>query len=277
LVLDKFTQEIAVNTNSALRPRYARRVNITRGGGLLTMRKKSANPWGDIRYSDKVSVTEKFDLVAALADKNVLDNFSKWAELTHHGDTHDEQKAASDDFGSWLVTNFGDIRIYDETENPLVHKVVPNYFPENWQSVYLNGKYFRKGGNIAKVLLMWKTAINYALEVGMSKMNKDDISYGVGFVFADDRLAEHRALENGGHVFTVRPVDANGKLCFSVRTKQSLKKLMSYAKHEVTHVAVSYHNEEYMNMRESIDEVFDEAECYRRMKDALNAVPDWEN
>ena len=272
-VLDKFTQEIAVNTNSALRPRYARRVNITRGGGLLTM-KKTNGPWGEIQYSEKeVSV-------AALAWREKFMPSSNDQFIPTHCDDKETVSPALpwDDFGSWLASNFGDIHIYDETENPLVHKVVSNYFPENWQSVLPNNMVpFRKGGNIVKVLLMWKTAIHYALEVGMPKMNKDDISYGVGFVFADDRLAEHRSLENGGHVFTVRPVDANGKLAFSVRTKQSLKKLMCYAKHEVAHVAVSYHNEEYINMRESIDEVFDEAECYRRMKDALNAVPNWED
>ena len=69
-------------------------------------------------------------------------------------------------------------------------------------------------------------------------------------------------------------VTKEGMMAFSVRNKMSLKKMMTNAKHEVSHVAVSWHSEEYSMVRENIDELFDEAECLRRMKDALNAVPD---
>ena len=201
-------------------------------------------------------------------------------ETSHWDDTYAETELYGDapnttpDFVSWLAETFGDIFIFDETENTIVHKVIPNYIPENWKLSFLpDGRSFRKGGNIIKVLLMWKTAISYALEVGLDCMSRNNLSYGVGYVFADDRLAECRSTDNG-KLFLLCPVTKEGKMAFSVRNKMSLKKMMTSAKHEVSHVAVSWHSEEYSMVRENIDELFDEAECLRRMKDALNAVPD---
>jgi len=77
-------------------------------------------------------------------------------------------------------------------------------------------------------------------------------------------------------VFSLRPVDEDGKLAYAVTNRRSIKRLMALAKHEVTHTTVSFHGEMFSSLREDIDERFHEAECLRRIKVALQEVPDAE-
>jgi hypothetical protein len=259
--VDEFIRELTINTVSALRPRFARRTTITSGYGLRTV----VNPV----KKTKSKIENLIEIIQA--------NFTSEAPFLPDGsnnqDTYDEATLPPNDFTAWLGRTFGDIHIYDETEQSAVHKVVGQYLPDNWRLLTVSGRTFRKGGNIIKVLLMWHTAITYALEVSLEIFRKTDIQYGVGFVFADDRLAEHRNVTDG-HVFVLNPVDRMGKLRFAVAKRASLKRLMAYAKHEVTHVEESWHGEDFSRLREMIDIAFDEAECLRRMKIALRQVPD---
>lgn len=269
-VLHAFQAEIAINTNSALRPRYQHRILKHDGGGFKTAHR---------RVETKASKSNNFGSVdiqpAALYDSKAIAENSAVAP-ERWDDTYDETLSERSDFGTWLRDTFGDIFIFDESAEPTIHKVVPNFLPENWRQTWMpDGSSVRKGSRIAKILLMWKTAIDYALEIGMVPMDLSTVAYGVGFVFSnDERLAECRGT-NGGHVFALSPVGKDGKLRYSVRDKRSQKRLMTFAKHEITHIAVEYHNETFSSMREQIDMMFDDAECFRRMKTALDNVPDF--
>lgn len=259
-VLEAFVRELAVDTNSSLRQRFTRHTTVTRGGGMKTARQpKSVKPVVEeiaARPSEPVRPT------GAMLPVNAAD-------------THVEHTMPTTDFFGWLAQTFGDIYLYDETTNPKMHAAVTHYMPGNWQIMTANRgrRVFRRGSNLIRVLLMWQTAITYALEVAMVPLNKTEVTYGIGFVFADDRLAEHRT-EDGGHVFVLRPVNADGKLDYKVTGRKALKRLMSLAKHEVTHVGERYHDEDFASLREQIDVEFDEGECLRRMKTALRNIPD---
>lgn len=262
--LNNFLRELAVDVQSSLHARFTNRTTVKRGGGLKAIHKK------------RTIKPMVYDASEGFRSAPETTQSAPRAALTEH--TVVEHQAQVDHFGVWLARTFGDIFIYDEIEdNPAMHKAVANYLPENWQPMTLaSGKTMRKGGNIAKVLLMWQTAINYVLEVSMDILELESVSYGVGFLFAQENQAEKRTTTNDGHVFVLRPIDKAGKLAYSVRERGSLKRLMTHAKHEVAHISERWHSEAFSNVREAIDQVVDEAECFRRMKAALDAVPDFD-
>lgn len=262
-----FLRELSVDVASSLRPRFISHTRVTRGGGFKIHRPKQQP------VSPGTKSNQSSDRASAFVVNDPVPIRSRQPETP---DTFVENPTQQDRFGKWLADTFGDIFIYDETENATMHKAVPNFLPENWQQVTINNKTHRKGANISKVLLMWQTAVVYAIEQAMEPLGLDYASYGVGFIFADDRLAEKRQ-ERGGHLFLLRPVTQDGKLDYKVSDKRSLKRLMTLAKHEVAHIAVSWHSEAFSSMREKIDTLFDEAECFRRMKSAIDAVPDFDS
>jgi Histidine kinase-, DNA gyrase B-, and HSP90-like ATPase len=266
-IMDAFIAELSINTKSALLPRFPRKKSVARGGGFKIV---TNNRRDDNMEMAKFGNSLHKAMVEKLPISNFLTKNNTPAAVTF---LENSEPKSIHGFLEWFDHNFGDIFIFEETENFSVHKVVNNYYPENWYPQEVNGKSFRKGGNIIKVLLMWKTAITYALEVGLPKMGQNMVSYSVGFVFSDTVAAQHRT-EDDGHLFLLMPVKADGRLAYSVRAKDSLKSFMSMAKHEVTHVVHSWHNEDFCRLREDIDMLFDEAECFRRMKKALAEMPD---
>jgi hypothetical protein len=194
-----------------------------------------------------------------------------------------------DSFDEWLRRTFGDIYVFDETESSKIGRIIPQYQPDSWKEVETsvgNGSWtdgpngpewhqptrrHRKGGHIIRVLLLWQVAVRYALEVSLEALNLSRITYAVGFTFPNDlrgSRANHRE-QDGGHIFSLCPVDENGKLDYAITDRTSLKRMMAYAKHEVTHVGTSWHGEDFSSLREAIDINFEEAECLRRMKQAL--------
>lgn len=276
--LNRFLNELAVDTTSALRSRFGRRTTVTRGGGMRTVHapRKAGTP------------TQPYSFINAPIATAFYEPSPKRVEPSHDGDTFIEARhdldpfseealrAANPAFGEetfyeWMVRTFGDIYLFDETESPAIRKVLPAYNPSNWtlQIKSSDGKTYRRGGNFMRVLLLWHTAINYAIEVSLGVLEKTEVPFAVGFVFPNDgKGADHRE-QDGGHVFSLCPIDANGKLKYKITDPRDLKTMMTLAKHEVTHIGVSWHGERFSSLREAIDVEFDNGECGRRMTHAL--------
>jgi hypothetical protein len=292
-VLDAYLRELAVDTNSALRPRFARRTMVARGTGLKHVRanKPVAKPVqpketprqqavsGSMLPRDERDTYDETRLMpgSVLATDDADDILRLMTATDTDDDVSDYRPVVrSPDmitFTRWLGMTFGDIYIFDETDSVAMHKAVPGFLPDNWETRYVNGRTFRQGGNAIRLLLMWQTAVQYALEVALPILNQDDIKFGIGFLFADDRLAEHREVADDGHLFVFRPVNRDGKIDFKISNRRSLKRLMVLAQHEVTHVRERWHDEDFSRLRDEIAMRFDEGECLRRMKAALNALP----
>lgn len=261
--LNRFLAELAVDTTTALRSRFGRHTTVVRGGG-----------WKVVEPSVKLRAMPRVSTIAAAADTLAPAALSTQApdEPAHPDDRYRAVNApAVDQFDRWLAATFGDIYVFDETENEAVRKVISAYTPTSWTENHVNGRTYRKGGNYIRVLLMWNTAIRYALEAAVTTMGLPNVAYAVGFTFHDQNLADHRQ-QDGGHIFCINPVDGDGKLKYSITNRRDLKRLMASAKHEVTHIAHSWHDENFCSARESIDAEFDEAECLRRMKEALKGL-----
>ena len=285
--LDGYLRELAVDTNSALRSRRGLKTTIVEGGGMKSIgggrKNRTANKKLSAAKTTRAADASIEYQPAALynvpvAAPTVIDGYDQYTQTAIAEQT--------DDFDAWLHRTFGDIFIFDEVENSAVRKVLPFYLPGNWKEVETsigdrtdgaNGlectqrtRKHRKGGNIIRVLLLWQTAIQYALEIGLDIFGRDTIKYAVGFVFpTNDETAADCRRHGDGYVFSLCPVDANGKLKFAVTERSSLKTLMAYAQHEVVHTEVSWHGEEFSTKREQIAAGFDDMECLRRMKRAL--------
>jgi Histidine kinase-, DNA gyrase B-, and HSP90-like ATPase len=255
--LNLFLSELAVDTTSALRSRFGRRTTAHRGGGMRTIHRNDLR-----RLREGKPVVKTAEKSAPYATP------APYAEPRHLDDRFIETIPLVEDFDSWLARTFGDIYVFEETDNLAVHKAAANYEPSNWITGLHKQKEYRRGGKIIRLLLLWHTAITYALEVAMPALQLTEIPFSVGFVLNPEHRADHRELD-GGHVFSLNPVDDNGKLKYNLSDRIDLKRLRTLAKHEVTHVSVSWHGEAFSHLREEIDIAFDDGECLRRMKDAL--------
>jgi hypothetical protein len=267
--LSLFMQELAADNKSAVRDRKRRQTTIASGGGMLSARRRPKPKATHERPTDAeyvpasrvgVGAQQQAAAFAALdADRPYVTNYQ---EL-------DDRSV----FTRWLHDTFGDIFVFDETDSAAMRKSIAQYLPQNWQEQYLGGgRYTRRGGNVVKVLLAWKIVCEYALEIYMDFYHVDHLSWGVGFTFSD-APADHRELRDG-HVLSLRPVNEEGKLDFALTDRADLLRLMSMGKHEVAHVRHSWHNESYAATREMIDARFDQAECLRRIREAVKGVPE---
>jgi hypothetical protein len=261
--LSRFLADLAVNTGSALNSRFGKQTTVVANGGAKK-RYFSQQPRPS-KKKTKGSVEEN-NVVVPQPDRNRERSAAYMTTVTEQNSAFEESEPVHP-FQGWLQRTFGDLYMFDETDKPAIRKVMGAYNPKKWTLTEVNGRPHRKGGNIIRVLLMWQTAVEYALEVAAPALGKQDLSFNFGFVFGE-HTAQHRE-QNDSHIFSLNPVDDQGKLRYSVTQRRDLKWIMALAKHEVTHVAQSWHDEDFARLREAVDAEFDEAEALRRMKIAL--------
>ena len=69
----------------------------------------------------------------------------------------------------------------------------------------------------------------------------------------------------------MNPVKKDGKLRYKTRDRSDQIRLMALAKHEVAHVIVGPHNEDYAAVLTAIDSHFDAQSCFKAIRQALAA------
>jgi hypothetical protein len=269
--LDRFLAELVIDTISALKPRLRRRSTVAYGSGMKTIHKPVPVEKKRSRNQEIVEV----GVPAAFMSPEVRQSEAPLTRLepSHPDDTFEN----ADQLDRLLGQMFGDIYLFDETDDMTMRKALSAYNPNNWKIGYKHihgiSRPFRKGGNIIRLLLAWHTAISYAIEVGLEPLGRTAVSFAVGFVFANGTAADHRAQDNG-HVFSLCPVNGDGKLKYAVSNRDDLFTLMALAKHEAVHtgtpfMSLDWHNEDFSRMAVAIDRRFDQGECLRRIKDVL--------
>jgi len=304
-VMSSFVEELSVDTVSALKPRFKRKDATIRGRGLIysvpnskkreeSLKKieKIASEYGvpqlsAARLSGGISVhsegiTEVLKTADLLGRTKEVVTMARISEVIggESGDiftkkTQDRLFApVAPQVGEPFVNDLPDIFIVDESENPLVRKVIDAYNPEGWVVMANGDKTFNKGSKHYKLLMLWKIACQYAIDAMMvAHPEISQVAWGLGWVFCDSSEARHMAIR-GGSVLMIDTVEKNGKMKYGVRDQQDHKKMMALAKHEVAHTAFLYHNEEYANMLTDIDENYDEREVYRKMREFLDGSDD---
>lgn len=265
-VLNRFTQELASETMTALEPKFKRKTATIRGTGLFVSRRKQAN--------DAVESVEQAE-VAALIKKaaasvnvdtiRVSDNFGGRPASVALDFKVDIKP--SDYHGGSFLSELPDIFIIDDTVNEKVRRVIDNYHPANWVTLYRGNKVVNKGSTIYKVLMSWKICCQYAIDALLvAYPSLQNVTWGIGWTFDDQAAATCKAVDNG-HALLLNPVDTDGNLKYFLRSQESQKRMMAYAKHEVAHIVEKYHNEMFARVLTSIDEYFDERVVYKAIRE----------
>lgn len=264
--LQSFLTEIAVDKRSALRSRV-RMTTLIKGNGFIVSHAR--NPKLDFAGS-KGSVAEVHEIDTSKTHLVQLTDIQRAAASVP---VHAVRQEVVD--GQQFATNLPAIYINDETELPAVRKAMKAFDPRKWvysvKSVRGKEQRYRKGSTYLKLLMAWKTACEEAVRALLSCHQIDSLTWMVGWDFSESD-ARHCSFEGNVHAICLNPVDNLGNLKYSIRKKASLLALMALAKHEVAHVAVSYHNEDFSTMHTAIDEIFDPFSTLRKMREASAAI-----
>lgn len=237
--LQDFLNEISIDKLSALKPKFNFKSKKHKGRGLYY------RPY--VKNKSQLENCHEFkpipdDMLLSLTADLKAEPIKKF--LTTFAPTV-TPSIAGRSFENLAI--FPDIYIDDETENPLVRRVIDKYAPENWATTTIDGKTFLSGGNRYRLFLTWKTIVNYALDAlyEQTKFNVD--SYGCGWKFSDSVEASFNIVD-GDNFFLLNPVDKNGKMIYSVNDRSDIHKLMCLAAHEAAHVVFSMHDEQYASL-----------------------------
>jgi hypothetical protein len=276
-VLDSFVRELAVDTMTALKPRFRNKNATIKGRGLIfsqNERTKLSEEAG--RLASKSSL----EIVDSSGPKELSSPAIRVAEFIGGiPEVVNNVKPVGviiqplvNRVGKKYYSNLPDVFIDDDTENEKIRKVIDQYNPENWV-VAMNGKtLYNKGVTMYKLLMLWKVACEYAISAMMKKHSDiAQVIWGIGWVFSDTSEARHKFID-GGSALLLNPVDSSGKLCYKLNNQDDQKRLMALAKHEVAHTIYSYHNEEYASLLTDIDVCFDEREVYKAMREMISSL-----
>jgi hypothetical protein len=106
----------------------------------------------------------------------------------------------------------------------------------------------KENSNRIKILLQWGIACKYVIREFVNWRGIDSITWRYGWVFDKETGAVHKKITDDSHALLVNPVDAEGNLKYSVRSKESHARLITLACHEVCHISSGLHNEYYANL-----------------------------
>lgn len=155
--------------------------------------------------------------------------------------------------------------------------------PTNWDT--------EKGtGKVPHALLTgWTTAVSMAVEGMMfARPNTEVFKWRTGWVYKIPELvwesdgerprgieAIHQTREEGNnevHEILLNPVDEEGKIAYSITRDADIWKLIVLAAHEVAHVAVKAHTEDFANLSDDILKSINPIEALKRIKKTMAAT-----
>jgi hypothetical protein len=286
--LDRFLQEVAVDTHAALRDRRSvSEVTIGKQNAASITRRN--------RAQQKISVPAAGREIAAKYDSDslvaVTGNSLEVAPCLSNSAIAAKDIAVSSG-GTWCyptgpgmnLVSGGFYPVADEDENEKFSEVFPSF------SIYLDsdqkemkkaawlfnpengdGKYF--GSTKKKLALLWAIAIDEAVQAWLEITNTDFVSWVPGFVFSED-LEGLCQTKNGIRNVYIRPVDTKGSIRFGINNHSDRARLLIVAAHEVTHFTRQYHDEDYVEMEDNIMHKLMGRfpKIMRRMKDAVKSV-----
>ncbi len=151
--------------------------------------------------------------------------------------------------------------------------------PKNWD--------MEKGtGKVPHALLTgWTAAVSIAIEGLMEvRPNTGSIKWRTGWIYQLPEMtwesdsqrprpteAAHRK-KGAVHELMLNPVDEDGKITYSITKDEDIWKLLVFAVHEVTHIAVEYHNEDFATLRDDIMTKLNPVDAIKRVKKTMAAT-----
>lgn len=293
-VLEAFVQELAVDTVSALKPRFKKKDATIKGRGLIfSVSPKAGTKLPKIESGEEIKVfaagrasgsvytrpVEGEEVRrSAILDTTTFRAAEVIGGVLGGGEMLDRLKntpvveTLPNRIGEKFHSGLPDIFIDDDTENENIRRVIDSYNPENWIVMEHGDKTYNKGFIMYKLLMLWKVACQYAVDA-MMKGDESiaQVVWGIGWTFSDTAKAKHMPV-SGGSALLLNPVSEDGKLLYGIRSQEDQKKLMALAKHEVAHTICNWHNEEFASLLTRIDECFDERRAYKAMREMIDSL-----
>lgn len=270
--LDSFINEIAANTQSALKPRKPS-TNIIGAGDQSCVTVRRNKDKQEVEGAEVGSVSA--DSIAARLNAPLHARQLLGETSDEHGTPLNELVTDADERRSMLneALDIAEERrqrqfdpmipslvIHTDTENAAIKKAAWLFNPENTD-------YF--GSTKRKLARLWYVAVSFAIEGWLERTKNDSISWRPGFLFSD---AQAMCQGVGGmyHIL-FRPVDDDGKIRFKVRNREDRIKMIVWAAHEVTHLSFDYHDEDFACLKDDLFEymMIHEREIFKAMNQSL--------
>lgn len=242
--VETFIDELAANVISAIKPRKNRHTATYRGYGMIVTEHapRSEGP--------------TFPAAASALPPIGLDALP--------GATSAPQPPATD----WALAR-PDIRIFDETDNSTVRRVIHAYNPDTWDMDAILNHAGGQGYKLYRLLMTWKAACSIAVRAFVDVRQVNRVIWTVGWYFGDpDKRAVCEPIGDG-FAFCLNPVDLSGKLAWKTASRVDRKRLLAVAKHEAAHIEHSWHNEAFSSLVTSIDAVIDDQRAASQLRAAI--------
>jgi len=302
-ILDSFIEELSINTLSSLDKKIKRKDDIAYGGGFVCTRSRHKAPPLAAAALSKMDhqplavatgvgsgitlfspTVQSITTASPSGGKSAVVRISEVIGGPTQPETQPVEAASyslaenlagtkKEKVGDKFAVDLPDVHIVDETDNEKVRRVIESYNPKNWTIQETQGKTYRKGGSLYKLLLLWKIACQESIDALIESVPTiKEVYWSFGWIFSDTIAGRCSSVGNG-KILLINPVKSDGNMAFSIVSKKDRKKIMAIAKHEVAHIIANSHDEEYASLLTDIDGNFDEKECFRKMQEKLATVP----
>ncbi len=300
-VLDTFLEELAVNTTSAIKPRFASKDDRFEGLGFML-----ASPSVTVGSHARSAQALQVGPAGFVAERVVhLDGQSQAGVRDQGGEsagsgvvagmpwTGDARAAGAapldlslqlrtgasageappqDEAPRPIAEDIPSVQLVIDSENPLIHRAAWRYHPKNW--IYAptrGGGFVRQGADIYKLMRIWRIALEEALHgYFVLRPQASAFQWGLGWVLSDDTEGLFKSVEQA-RVFLLNPVDDKGRVRFRLSSRASIKRIMAVAKHEVAHLERNWHDETYASFLTDLDAQYDEARVFSRIRREISA------
>ncbi|MEP3667490.1 MAG: hypothetical protein ABJN42_12270, partial [Roseibium sp.] len=261
--LQQLYSEIAADTQSAFRSRgKAPETAITRsaGGNAGFSIGKSKEPIAPIQHQQEgpVSYTSQ-DQDAAPDDRQT--------DRRKVGEPYKQETSSRDD---------------PEMRLPFVlHVGNPTSEQRSASNRYKHDAIINNGGigRTSELLhAAWTAACRHAIEK-LIDSNPYVVDAGetwsAGFVFDASMEACHMKAEGVDHALLLNPVDDKGRLQFKISDPASMKRLVSLAIHEVSHIASSWHDERFATTMTNLVGAIRDTEIEKDIREEMDRSRSW--
>ena len=181
--------------------------------------------------------------LAAIDQQNLLEEIAKLAFEASGGDDGYRLKAASLDPARLNITADDDSLEVADKIAALVWAPAMMVVNEKEEAVPKQYMPETMGKKAKQLLTVWSEMVKQFLILTKAY----GCTFGVGFIFSDDTLAQWRKEDDGTVWFLMNPVDKDGLMRFSLSNSDDRSVMISEAGHEVCHQIItnSWHGDEY--------------------------------
>ena len=254
--LDTFRSDLIRNQRAAFTPESPPlRVHISGGGFLTAGRPVEADhsqpqeDTTDTAVHSGPGLSERAVEPARAAAFTTLEDAPQLFDTDEHGETPREQLGF-------------DVFMLADTTDTRVRALARTWHPSGWDASV--------GRRRRALLLAWKAAVEACLDALTTMAPKlGPVSFTVGWTFDDDARAVHQQLAEG-HVLALNPVNKAGKIRYRITSRDDLRAVLASALHEVCHVVVSGHDEDFASVLTRLTGKVDQLDAIRAMEAAAS-------